>query len=190
MPDVYSTPSLRVGIFRCPPEDTLWHETNDNIGERPHVVFPTTAVGLVRNPAHAADLETAGVVPVVVDLEAVDAAALAGHLDGADAVVFAAGAGPGSGVGRKDSVDRAAAALSPLAAVPSAGLPPTIVHTAEFDPLRDEGEELARRLAEEGVTTVGVRCLGQTHGFYRHAQFTASEPLVRQVSGFVDQHLA
>ena len=48
MPDVYSTPSLRVGIFRCPPEDTLWHETNDNIGERPHVVFPGTAVGLVR----------------------------------------------------------------------------------------------------------------------------------------------
>lgn len=49
MPDVYSTPSLRVGIFRCPPEDTLWHETNDNIGERPHVVFPGTAVGLVRD---------------------------------------------------------------------------------------------------------------------------------------------
>ena len=70
-----------------------------------------TALGLVRDPAQAADLETAGVVPAVVDLEAVDAAALAGHLDGADAVVFAAGAGPGSGVGRKDSVDRAAAVL-------------------------------------------------------------------------------
>ena len=52
MPDVYSTPSLRVGIFRCPPEDTLWHETNDNIGERPHVVFPGTAVGLVRHGVH------------------------------------------------------------------------------------------------------------------------------------------
>jgi AraC-like DNA-binding protein len=49
VPDVYSTPALRVGIFRCPPEDTLWHETNDNIGERPHVVFPGTAVGLVRD---------------------------------------------------------------------------------------------------------------------------------------------
>ena len=61
--------------------------------------------------------------------------------------------------------------------------------TAEHDPLRDEGEVLARRLAEEGVETVGVRCLGQTHGFYRHAQFTASEPLVRQVSAFVDQHV-
>ena len=46
---VYSTPALRVGVFRCPPGDALWHETNDNIGERPHVIFPGTAVGLVRH---------------------------------------------------------------------------------------------------------------------------------------------
>ena len=45
---VYSTPALRVGVYRCPPGDALWHETNDNIGDRPHVVFPGTAVGLVR----------------------------------------------------------------------------------------------------------------------------------------------
>jgi AraC-like DNA-binding protein len=45
---VYSSPVLRVGVFRCPPEDALWHEVNDNIGERPHVIFPGTAVGLVR----------------------------------------------------------------------------------------------------------------------------------------------
>lgn len=45
---VYSTPALRVGVYRCPPGDALWHMTNDNIGERPHVVFPGTAVGLVR----------------------------------------------------------------------------------------------------------------------------------------------
>jgi acetyl esterase len=79
--------------------------------------------------------------------------------------------------------------VAPLRSDRLATLPPTLVATAEHDPLRDEGEELARRLAEEGVETVGVRCLGQTHGFYRHAQFTASEPLVRQVSAFVDQHV-
>ena len=45
---VYSTPALRVGVYRCPPGDALWHETNDNIGERPHVVFPGASVGLVR----------------------------------------------------------------------------------------------------------------------------------------------
>ena len=50
--EVYSTPALRVGVFRCPPGDVLWHQTNDNIGERPHVVFPGTAVCLVREGVH------------------------------------------------------------------------------------------------------------------------------------------
>lgn len=49
---VYSTPALRVGVFRCPPGDARWHEVNDDIGERPHVVFPGTAVGLVRAGVH------------------------------------------------------------------------------------------------------------------------------------------
>lgn len=80
--------------------------------------------------------------------------------------------------------------LAPLLSDRLATLPPTFVATAEADPLRDEGEELARRLAEAGVETVGIRCLGQTHGFWRHAQFTASEPLVRQVAGWLDQHMA
>jgi nucleoside-diphosphate-sugar epimerase len=49
--------------------------------------------------------------PVVLDLEAASADEVAGVVDGADAVVFAAGAGPGSGAARKDTVDRAAAVL-------------------------------------------------------------------------------
>ena len=64
-----------------------------------------TAVGLIRNPAHAADLEAAGAQPVVVDLEAATPADIAAHLQDADAVVFAAGAGPGSGAARKQTVD-------------------------------------------------------------------------------------
>ncbi len=79
--------------------------------------------------------------------------------------------------------------LAPLLSDRLHTLPPTFVATAEADPLRDEGEELARRIAEAGVETVGIRCLGQTHGFWRHAQFTASEPLVRQVAGWLDMHL-
>ncbi|MEV4497770.1 NAD(P)H-binding protein [Micromonospora arborensis] len=70
-----------------------------------------TAVGLIRNPAQAATLRAAGATPVVCDLEHVDAAEVATHLADADAVVFAAGAGPGSGAARKDTVDRGAAAL-------------------------------------------------------------------------------
>ncbi|MGW0504908.1 SDR family oxidoreductase [Micromonospora sp. NPDC003241] len=68
-------------------------------------------VGLVRNPDHAAALRADGAVPVLADLEHVTAGDLAAHLTDADAVVFAAGAGPGSGTARKDTVDRAAAAL-------------------------------------------------------------------------------
>ncbi len=69
------------------------------------------AVALIRNPAQADDVRAAGGSPVVVDLEQVGAAELAVHLRGADAVVFAAGAGPGSGPARKDTVDRGAAVL-------------------------------------------------------------------------------
>ena len=47
----------------------------------------------------------------MLDLESATADELAAHLDGVDAVVFSAGAGPGSGVARKDTVDRAAAVL-------------------------------------------------------------------------------
>jgi uncharacterized protein YbjT (DUF2867 family) len=70
-----------------------------------------TAVGLIRNPDHAAALRAAGAEPAVVDLEHTDVDTLAAHLTGADAVIFAAGAGPGSGAARKDTVDRAAAVL-------------------------------------------------------------------------------
>jgi nucleoside-diphosphate-sugar epimerase len=70
-----------------------------------------SAVGLIRNPDHAGDLEAAGAEPVVVDLENCSVDEVATHLQSADAVVFAAGAGPGSGAARKDTVDRAAAIL-------------------------------------------------------------------------------
>ena len=70
-----------------------------------------TVVGVVRNPDHAADLSADGVDPVELDLETASVDDVAGVLSGADAVVFAAGAGPNSGAARKDTVDRAAAVL-------------------------------------------------------------------------------
>jgi len=69
------------------------------------------AVGLVRNPAHVTDVQKAGAEAVFCDLEAASADDVAVLLSGADAVVFAAGAGAGSGAPRKDSVDRAASVL-------------------------------------------------------------------------------
>ena len=68
-------------------------------------------VGLIRNAAHAGELIAVGAHPEVFDLESGSADDLAEILRGADAVVFAAGAGPGSGAARKDTVDRGGAVL-------------------------------------------------------------------------------
>ena len=62
---------------------------------------------IIRNPDHAADVSGAGAEPVVFDLEG--DGDLAAEVRGADAVVFAAGAGPGSGPERKRTVDLGAA---------------------------------------------------------------------------------
>jgi uncharacterized protein YbjT (DUF2867 family) len=73
-------------------------------------------VGVVRNPDHVDDVRSTGAEALVLDLEAAGVDDVAGHLDGADAVLFAAGAGPGSGIPRKDTVDRGAAVLTAEAA--------------------------------------------------------------------------
>lgn len=68
-------------------------------------------VGLIRNLDHTADIQALGGEPVLLDLEHADFEEVIEALQDADAVVFAAGAGPGSGAVRKDTVDRAAAVL-------------------------------------------------------------------------------
>lgn len=68
-------------------------------------------VGIIRQPEQAGDLAAAGAEPVVCDLESASVGEVARYLQGADAAVFAAGAGPGSGAARKEAVDRAAAVL-------------------------------------------------------------------------------
>ncbi|MDQ3628434.1 MAG: SDR family oxidoreductase [Actinomycetota bacterium] len=78
------------------------------------------AVGIIRNPDHAADLEADGAEPVVLDLEMAGVDDVAQAVAGADAVVFAAGAGPGSGRDRKLTVDRDGAILLADAAIQAA----------------------------------------------------------------------
>jgi len=68
-------------------------------------------VGLVRKREQEPDLIAVGAHPELFDLETGTAADLAKILEGADAVVFAAGAGPGSGAARKDTMDRGGAVL-------------------------------------------------------------------------------
>lgn len=73
-------------------------------------------VGLVRKPEQADDVAAAGGVASVVDIEHTTATQLADHLTGVDACVFAAGAGPHSGIDRKWTVDRDGAIVFAAAA--------------------------------------------------------------------------
>ncbi|MFJ9814049.1 SDR family oxidoreductase [Streptomyces sp. NPDC101151] len=77
--------------------------------------------GIIRKAEQSDDLRAVGAEPVVLDLESASAEEVAAHLRGADAAVFAAGAGPGSGTARKGTVDKGAAVLFANAAV-SAGV--------------------------------------------------------------------
>ncbi|MFE3827282.1 SDR family oxidoreductase [Streptomyces sp. NPDC059092] len=67
--------------------------------------------GIIRNPGQAEELRAAGAEPVVLDLESASVEEVAEVLAGADAAVFAAGAGGGSGAARKETVDLGAAVL-------------------------------------------------------------------------------
>lgn len=119
--------------------------------------------GIIRNPEHRSDLAAHGATDIVLDLEDTDVENLAAALDGVDGVVFAAGAGPGSGADRKLTVDRDAAVLLGDAAV-AAGvrryvLVSSIGVTKPLDEIDDEVFRVyleAKRAAEEGVRALDL----------------------------------
>ncbi|MFM9588818.1 SDR family oxidoreductase [Streptomyces scabiei] len=97
--------------------------------------------GIVRRAEQSDDLRAAGAEPVLCDLESASVQEVAAHLRGADAAVFAAGAGPGSGAGRKDTVDRGAAVLFADAAVHAGVRRHLVVSSMGADPAH-EGDEI------------------------------------------------
>ena len=94
---------------------------------------------LIRDPDQAADLAGCG-EPVVVDLEAADETEVARAVEGADAVVFTAGAGPGSGPERKWTMDYGGAAKL-IAAAKSGGIARYVIVSAQNADPDVEGDD-------------------------------------------------
>ncbi len=114
--------------------------------------------GLIRNPGQVAEVEAAGADALVVDLEKASIDEVARHLAGADAVVFAAGAGPGSGAARKDTVDRDAAILLADAAEAAGVQRYVMVSAMGSDPRATADDEVFEvYLRAKGVADEAIR---------------------------------
>jgi acetyl esterase len=85
--------------------------------------------------------------------------------------------------------DRGDPLASPLRARDFGGLPPTFVATAEFDVLRDEGEEYVSRLADAGVNVTHRRYAGTVHGFFSDpGRFEAAQQLLVDLVDFLQDN--
>ena len=137
-------------------------------------------VGLIRNPEHIADLQQVGADSVIVDLEQASVTELAAHLAAADAVVFAAGAGPGSSAARKETVDRDGAILLASAAA-AAGIRRYVIISAiatdDFDPESDEVYQVYLRAKSEA--DAALRDTGLDWTIVRPGGLTDDEPTGR-----------
>ncbi|WP_155058671.1 NAD(P)H-binding protein [Streptomyces blattellae] len=115
--------------------------------------------GIIRHAEHGDDLREAGAEPILLDLESASVEEVAAHLQGADAAVFAAGAGPGSGAARKDTVDRDAAILFADAAVRAGVRRHVVVSSMGANPAHEGSEVFDVYLRAKGEADAHVQSL-------------------------------
>jgi uncharacterized protein YbjT (DUF2867 family) len=116
--------------------------------------------GIIRNPEQGDDLREAGAEPLVCDLESATPEEVVELLRGADAAVFAAGAGPGSGADRKATVDKGAAVLVADACVRAGVRRYLVVSSMAADPNHQGDEIFDVYLRAKGEADAHVRSLG------------------------------
>ena len=130
------------------------------------------ALGLIRNPDHREHVATEGGSPIVIDLEDSDAGAVANAITGCDAVVFAAGAGPGSGAERKLTMDRDGAILL-IEAAKLAGVSRYLMVSAmAADPDHPGDEVFDVYLRAKGDADIAVAASGLDYTIVRPGHLT------------------
>lgn len=135
--------------------------------------------GLIRNADHAADLEAVGAEPVVCDLEALDHDAVADAIGAADAFVFAAGAGPGSGPQRKWTMDYAGA-VKGMAACRRNGIDRYVIVSAiRADPEADDDGGIGTYRRAKGQADRKLRESGLAYTIVRPGRLTDDAPTGR-----------
>ena len=140
-----------------------------------------TARGLIRNPDHAADLEAVGAQAVVFDLEGDED--LAPLVSGADAVVFAAGAGPGSGEARKQTMDLGGA-VKLIEAARSAGVARYVMVSSIGADHPERGEGPMRPYLEaKAAADAALEASGLDHTIIRPGGLTNDEGTGRVTIG-------
>lgn len=126
---------------------------------------------LIRNPDHEGDVRERGAEPVLCDLERASEDEVAESVRGCDAVVFAAGAGPGSGPERKWTMDHGGA-VKLIAAAQATGIRRyLIVSSMGADP-DAEGEGFAVYLRAKGQADADLVAAGLDHTIVRPGGLT------------------
>jgi uncharacterized protein YbjT (DUF2867 family) len=129
-------------------------------------------VSLDRNPAYGDEIRAAGGQPVVCDLEVAEADEVARAIDGADAVVFSAGAGPGSGPERKWTMDHGGA-VKLIEGARAAGVPRyVIVSSIGADPDASGDDTFAVYLRAKGRADGDLRASGLEFTIVRPSRLT------------------